>query len=289
MARLNINGTKLEYFENGSGESTIFVHGSASDYRTWHFQQDEFAQHFRTITYSRRYHWPNKFIAEGVDYSMKTQADDLEALVRMLDATPANLVGHSYGAFLCLLTAISQPNSVRTLVLAEPPVVTLYVSNKPKPIEIFKLFLTSPRTAIAVLSFGVKGAMPAANAFKKGDMEKGIRIFGDAVFGKGGYDRMHEKQKAQVWDNISNVKAELLGSGFLQIEKDSISTVSIPTLLVTGKHSPHLFHYMIQDLATLLPNSQVLEVQGASHLVHEDNAQAFNSAVLSFLAKSYTS
>jgi pimeloyl-ACP methyl ester carboxylesterase len=56
MAQVNVNGTALEYTEVGAGEPVVFVHGSASDYRTWHLQQEAFAERFRVITYSRRYH-----------------------------------------------------------------------------------------------------------------------------------------------------------------------------------------------------------------------------------------
>jgi len=40
--------------ERGTGEPVVFVHGSASDYRTWHSQLDELGQRYRTIAYSRR-------------------------------------------------------------------------------------------------------------------------------------------------------------------------------------------------------------------------------------------
>ena len=38
MISMNINGDELEYTEQGTGEPLLLVHGSASDYRTWHFQ-----------------------------------------------------------------------------------------------------------------------------------------------------------------------------------------------------------------------------------------------------------
>jgi hypothetical protein len=49
---------------------------------------------YRTIVYSRRFHWPNEAIREGTDYSMTEHVDDLRALLRSLDAAPAHLVGH---------------------------------------------------------------------------------------------------------------------------------------------------------------------------------------------------
>ena len=65
MASVNLNGTRFGYVECGSGEPLMFVHGAVSDYRTWQFQREEFAERFRVIAYSRRYNWPNEQIPEG--------------------------------------------------------------------------------------------------------------------------------------------------------------------------------------------------------------------------------
>lgn len=285
MAKLNINGASFEYVEQGVGEPLVLVHGSASDYRTWHRQLDEFGKQYRAIAYSRRYHWPNKQIPEGVDYAMAEHVDDLQALLRSLDAAPAHLVGHSYGAFVCLLLAMREPRLIRTIVLAEPPVITLFVSNSPKPLEILRLLLSRPRTAVAILKFGAKGVAPATKAFQRGDRETGIRVFGDAVFGTGGYRRLPESRKEQVHDNVTNVEAELLGSGFVPLDTDQVRNVQTPTLLLTGETSIGLFHHLTNRLEELLPHSEWIEIPGASHMVHEDNAPAYNAPVLSFLAK----
>jgi pimeloyl-ACP methyl ester carboxylesterase len=283
MAKIDVNGCALEYSETGSGQAVVLVHGSASDYRTWHSQATAFAERFRVICFSRRYHWPNGQIPSGADYSMDEHVADLRAFMRSLDAAPAHLVGHSYGAFLCLLLAIREPSLVRTLVLAEPPVITLFVGNTPKPLELLKLLATRPRTAAAIISFGAKGAAPASKAFRRGDMEAGIRLFGDAVFGAGGYERLAAPRKAQVRDNLSNVKAELLGSGFVPLDARKLQDVSVPALLLTGEKSIPLFHRLTDRLQELLPRAERFEIPGASHMMHEDNARAYNRAVLSFL------
>lgn len=284
MANLNINRAQLEYMEDGSGEPLVFVHGSASDHRTWVRQRGEFATQYRVIAYSRRYHWPNEPIPEGSDYSMIEHVDDLQALLHALDAVPAHLVGHSYGAFLCMLLAMREPRLVRTLVLAEPPVITLFISNSPKPMEILRLLAARPRTAVAILKFGAKGVAPAIKAFRQGDMEAGIRIFGNAVFGPDGYHHLPESRKAQVQDNLTNVKAELLGSGFPPLDAGQVRGIRTPALLVSGEHSIDLFHRLTGRLNELLPNAERVEIPMATHLMHEDNAAAYNAAVLSFLA-----
>jgi hypothetical protein len=40
------------------------------------FRQAAFSKHFRTITYSRRYHWPNQPIPDDCDYSMLLHVDE---------------------------------------------------------------------------------------------------------------------------------------------------------------------------------------------------------------------
>jgi pimeloyl-ACP methyl ester carboxylesterase len=104
----------LDHVERGFGAPLVLVHGSASDRRTWGAQLEAFAARFRVIAYSRRYHWPNAPIPEGADYSMSEHVDDLRDLLDRLGAAPAHLVGHSYGAFVCLLLAAREPERVRS-------------------------------------------------------------------------------------------------------------------------------------------------------------------------------
>jgi pimeloyl-ACP methyl ester carboxylesterase len=62
---------------------------------------------------------------------MREHVQDLRAVVRSATAGPAHLVGHSYGAYLCLRLATEDPGLIRSLVLAEPPVFTLFTSSPP--------------------------------------------------------------------------------------------------------------------------------------------------------------
>lgn len=160
MASLNINGASLEYSEEGHGEPLVFVHGSDSDYRTWHYQKESFSRFFRSIVYSRRYHWPNDEISEGTDYSMIEHVKDLQALLQSLNIPPVHPVGHSYGAFLSLVLAIRKPNLISTIVLSEPKVITLFVSTTPTPMEILKLLVIRPRTAAGHYKIRSKGCSP---------------------------------------------------------------------------------------------------------------------------------
>lgn len=283
MTKREINGTTLEIVEGGQGQTVVFVHGSVSDYRTWQTQQETFAPHFHTVLYSRRYHWPNEKIADDVDYSMQEHVDDLQALLKTFDNTPIHLVGHSYGAFLCLLLAIRDPHLIQTLVLAEPPAITMFVSDPPKPHQLLKLLFTRPRTAIALIKFAATGLVPATKAIEKDEFEKGNEIFGRAVLGNDAYDKLSPERREQIQANF--IKAEFTGSGFAPLNQADIRHVKIPTLLVNGANSPSLFHRVVDRLDELLPYSETVTIPAASHIMHEDNSSAFNTAVLDFLKR----
>ncbi len=281
MTSIRINNTSFEYSEYGNGEPVVLVHGSTSDYRTWQDQINDFSNHFRTITYSRRYHWPNEKIPEGADYRMSEHVNDLEILLQKLDAVPAHLIGHSYGAFLCLLLAIKNPSLIQTMVLAEPPVITLFVSNTPKPLELLTLFLKRPLTAIAILKLGMKGIEPAKKAAKRDDIEEVSRLMGRAILGEEFYNQLSESRREQV--RVNTIKAELLGSGFAPLRPEELREIEIPTLLVNGEKSPNVFHQLSHRLKELLPHTKRVQIPNASHIMHEDNTEAYNKNVMSFL------
>jgi pimeloyl-ACP methyl ester carboxylesterase len=281
MASIRLNNISLEYREHGDNAPLVLVHGSASDYRTWEPQLNSFSKYFRTISYSRRYHWPNEKISGEANYSMTEHKQDLINLLKTLDANPAHLVGHSYGAFICLLLALQHPNMIRSLVLAEPPVITLFVSNTPKPTELIKLLSTRPRTAIPLMRLGIKGFAPAKKAAKRGDMKKAMKIFGHAVLGPEFYNKLSESRLVQVHANA--IKAEFLGSGFPSLESNKLRSIEIPTLLINGQQSPKVFHRLSDRLEELLPQTKRIQIPNASHIMYEDNTAAFNKEVISFL------
>jgi pimeloyl-ACP methyl ester carboxylesterase len=236
---------------------------------------------FRVVAYSRRHHWPNQTIAEGADYAMQEHVDDLASVLHALDLGPANLVGHSYGAFVCLLLAIQRPDLVRSLVLAEPPVLTLFVSNRPTPTELLRVLVTRPRTALAILRFGALGIGPATAAVEAGHRDEALEIFGKAVLGTEAFQSLSPERLERVRANF--IAAEFLGSGFAPLHAADVRAVEAPVLLVTGQHSPRLFHRFVDRLQELLPNAERVEIPAASHIVQEDNPAACSDAVLSFL------
>jgi pimeloyl-ACP methyl ester carboxylesterase len=280
-----VDGTALAYREQGEGDPVVFVHGSSSDLRSWEQQLPEIGMSYRAIAYSRRYARPNPDIEPGVDDQMLPHVSDLATVLRGLDAAPAHLVGHSWGGFICLLAAIRHPELVRSLVLQEPPVLSLVMSTPPRPGEVLKLLVRRPRTARAVLRFTALTYLPAAAAFRRGDDEAALERFAHGALGRDTYARLPEARRRQARENIATLRAQLLGAGFPPLSDDDVRSVRVPTLLMTGARSPAFLLRLTDCLHALLPDVERCEIAAASHVMTEENPRAVNAAILAFLAR----
>ncbi len=279
---LSLNKYEFNYVEKGSGEKIIFIHGSASDRRTWNKTIDTLAEDYQTIAYSRRYHWPNKKINNGADYSMQQHVDDLKAIIQFLGDEPVNLVGHSYGALMAIELACHHPELIHKMILSEPPAIRLFVSNIPKPSELLRLLFNKPKTALSIIKLGATGLGPATKAAEAGDMEKAMRLFGKAALGKRTFKNMSAERREQALVNLTT--AEFTGSGFLSLDAEELEAIQIPTLLLNGALSPKIYHHLADSLGELLPNLQRTTITKASHIIHEDNLGAYCTALRNFLS-----
>ena len=277
----------LAYREVGAGEPVVFVHGGLGDLRTWAAQVDPLGSRFRAIAYSRRYARPNEAIAPGAADPMPVHVADLVALLHTLGAAPAHLVGNSWGAFICLLTAIEHPDVVRSLVLEEPPLLPLVLGSgpRPQPAVLARSLRRRPRATLAVLGFGLRTFAPMAWAYRRGKADGALRLFARGVLGRQAVTRLTEQRRRQMLESAAELQAALR-AGFPPLAEADLRAVHAPTLVLTGEHSPTVERALSQWLAELLPEAEQLEVPGASHLMHEDDAAFVNDAIGDFVTRS---
>jgi pimeloyl-ACP methyl ester carboxylesterase len=100
---IEVNGVRLSYVEQGSGEPVVFVHGAFSDLRVWEPVKEEVAKRYRFIAYTQRYHGVGAWKDDGKEYSTATHADDLAKFITSLNVEPVHLVGRSAAAFTAVL------------------------------------------------------------------------------------------------------------------------------------------------------------------------------------------
>jgi non-heme chloroperoxidase len=266
---IQVNGTELHYIEQGTGDPVVFVHGSLSDFRSWEFQMEPFSKRYRVIAYSRRYHYPNGGASEATAYLAIEHRDDLAVLIRELELAPAHVVGSSYGAYLSLLLAVAHPELVRSLVLADPPALSLLGPER--------------ATQLATQVLG-----PAREAFASGDAEQGVQSFLEGGMGKGSFDRLPPPVRTIMQDNAAEMLLETntpIEQHFSSFTCEDASTIQAPALLLTGERNTQ-FHVQIADkLEQCLPKTERAMIPGAFGGLHTTNPHAYNETVLVFLAK----
>lgn len=263
-----VNGVDLHYIESGHGDAVVFVHGGNTDFRSWMSQIDPFAERYRAVSYSRRYHFPNVGAEQATGYYAAEHRDDLIALIQALQLAPAHIVASSYGAFITLLVARAHPELVRSLVLGEPPVP----------------MLIGPQ---AVQEMGAQ-IRPSRQAFERGEPELAIRLFFDRVVGKDGLDRFPPPARQMIFDNAPEFRLEVtspVDTYFAPFTCDDAKAITAPVLLVTGEESPQFLHRMTDILEGCLPNIERATIPHASHGMHNQNPQGYNEAVLAFVVK----
>jgi len=115
MSAADINGIRIAYREEGSGEPLVLVRGYASAGALWHDQVPDLAEHFRVITMDNR--GTGDSDKPVGPYTIQDMAGDLVGLIRRLDAGPVHALGISMGGMIVMQAALDQPDALRSLVL----------------------------------------------------------------------------------------------------------------------------------------------------------------------------
>lgn len=269
-----VNGDSLHYIEMGKGDPVVLVHGTLDDYRLWQMQMDTFSKEHRVIAYSRRYAYPNRRVVnDSADYSVTIHAKDLAEFIKAVGPSPVHLVGHSYGAFIALLTAMDHPELVRSVTLGEPPVIS-FLQHVPGGDTILNSFMTH-------------SLRPAAEAFKAGNDEKAISVFIAGVTGDTGfYAKLPVEEQRKLVENILELRGVALRPTILPpVSCDELKKIKAPVLVMTGEYSPPFFTVINRELSKCLTNKEDVILSRASHGLEFENPVDFNKIVLGFIDK----
>jgi pimeloyl-ACP methyl ester carboxylesterase len=254
---------ELHYLERGKGVAVIFIHGSLGDYSAWEAQLGPFAETYRAIAYSRRYNYPNTNRLRP-NHSAVVEAEDLAAFIKALDLGKVHVVGHSYGGYTALFLAVKHPELVRTLTLAEPPVV--FAGDRLEEAK-------------------VRLVMQARRAFEKGDPEEAVRAIVNSSR-EGAYDRIPELFRRRLLRNAQELKALVTSDHMYPwLDRDAVRKIEVPTLLLSGEKSPASHKSVDAELERLIPKNarQRVIIRDADHGMWFQQPEACRKATLEFL------
>jgi non-heme chloroperoxidase len=265
VPRVRVNGVELDQVDEGSGIPVVFSHGGSSDRRYWEPQRGPFADHFRFVTYSRRFHGPGEWSDIG-DASTEAHVADLVGVIRGL-REPVHLVGFSTS--LTLRAAIAEPDLVRSLTIVEPNVPWLLEND------------AEGRTILARW----RSDNEHLNADSGGSAERAATLWFELVDnrGPGTFDAQPEDFRRMWMENHILRPPPAPPPDPLTCEQ--LEAISVPTLAIMTEHGMPYSRRIVEVLASCIPDTELVEIPGATHFVSYQLPSVFNRVVLHFLAR----
>jgi pimeloyl-ACP methyl ester carboxylesterase len=112
---VQLGEVKTWYDEHGTGSPLVLLHGGLVDARFFEPNLEPLAEQFHVYTPERRGHGHTPDVEGPITYQL--MADDTIAFLDTVVGEPADLVGHSDGAFVAMLVAMQRPELVKRLVM----------------------------------------------------------------------------------------------------------------------------------------------------------------------------
>jgi pimeloyl-ACP methyl ester carboxylesterase len=258
------DGTELYAEVTGDGPTVLLIQGLG--YATWGWARTEpaLAESFRVVAFDNR--GAGRSDKPDEPYSVELLAGDALAVLDALGERPAHVVGFSLGGYVALTLAERQPDAVASLVLLGT------TCGGPDATGV-------PETTLAAW-LGAAGLEPAAYAretmplsFAPGWTEQHPDEFEELLAA-----RLAHPTPGFAWRRQFEAAEDFLERGV------DPARVAHRTLVIHGTDDRVVPYANAELLASRLPNSELLRVDGAGHLALLERSEAVDDAIVRFLS-----
>lgn len=257
---IKIDGSKIYYEKEGRGDPIIFLHADALDSRQWDTQFAYFAKKYTVVRYDIR-GFGKSHNPTDAPYSF---SEDLFLFMKHLSLDKAHVVGLSLGAAISIDFALTYPQKVRSLVLADA---------------------------------GISGDGFDESFLKNINIITHLAKDGDLARAKEAWLNLsifdYSRKNFDVWNSVKEMVNDTSGYRWygknqpIEIDPPAIKrlpNIKAPTLVLVGEHDTPDFQRKSKLLHEKIQGSQFAIIPNAGHLSNIDNPEEFNKTVDSFLS-----
>lgn len=270
---VEINGARLHYLEQGSGEAMVFVHGAPGDLRAWEPVREGIASKYRFIAYTQRYFGTEPWPDDGKNFSIPSLADDLATFITSLNAGPVHLVSWSFGGLVAMQAAVKNPSLIRSLILYEPNVISVLPADS-----------AEGRTAREDRS---KMLAPVISAMKNGEVVQAAKLAREAwlQLGPGGFDRLPQAAQTRLLENARTMPLLFGAPPPPAITCNMLKNFPQPTLVMRGEKTQVSNVLISEAISKCVPGAQLVVLQNVNHDGPSRDPAAFTDAIFEFLSR----
>jgi pimeloyl-ACP methyl ester carboxylesterase len=273
---VSTNGINLHTAFSGpkDGKPVILLHGFPDAWFGWESQIRALSlAGFRVIAPDQRgYNLSDKPKGKK-NYRMNFLVKDILGLADNLGLDKFYLAGHDFGAIVGWSIAMSSPERLYRLVIANvphPQVMQKYLRSNIAQLRKswYALFFKIPKLPEwFVRRRSWKFIM---SAMAKGLSEEERNRYREAWV-----------QENAITSMINWYRAVSLRSS----GTNALAQITIPTLILWGKQDPHLSYEMAELSLDVCENGQLIAFEEASHWVHQDEPDRFNQLLIDHFKK----
>lgn len=253
------DGTLIAYERSGSGPALVLVHGTSADHTRWASVLLMLEQKFTVYAVDRRGRGQS---GDSATYSLEREYEDIAAVVSSI-LEPVNLLGHSYGALICLEAALLVTN-LNKLVLYEPA-----------------LRLNGP-----LYPSDVKAQIQSL--LDSGNREEALIVFFRELVDMS-EDQIEALRNEPAWAGrlkaAHTIPREFSDEDY-KLDPHRFENLTVPTMLLQGSESPEFLKKATEILHSTLPNNRIAVMQGQQHIAMRAAPELFVHLVTEFLTGS---
>lgn len=251
---------QLNYLSYGSGDPLIILHGLFGSLDNWHTLSKQFAERYHVFSLDQRNHGRSPH-SDEFNYSILVE--DLRDFMEQQNIKTANILGHSMGGKAAMQFALSYPDRVSKLIIAD-------IAPKSYPPALQELFETL--LSIDLGEFSERKDIDKALADKVKDFS--VRQF----ILKNIY--LNDEEKFCWKMNLPILHRNYLEmSGSINLS----NSFSKATLFIRGEKSSYIEDSDRELIKSYFPSAQIVTMAKVGHWVHAENPKEFFQIVMEFL------
>ena len=254
------NNTQLACDDVGSGAPVVLLHGFPFNRSLWKPQLEALKSRYRVLAPDLRGHGESE-VTNGT-VTMEIMAQDVASLMDSLEIQSAALGGLSMGGYVALAFARLFPDRVKALVLADTRAEADSEEAKQKRKVLADQVLAEGMKPI-VDSMLPKLVTPHTLANRP--------------------DVVAHVQEMMMSTPAEGAAAALLGMGVRRDQREFLSEIRVPTLVIVGREDPITPVADSELMKEKIPGSRLVIVDNAAHVSNLEQAEAFNAALIPFL------